>query len=231
LRSGEITGLAGVSGNGQAALAALIGGTVSPSSGALTVGGEKISEWSPRAALARGIGRIPEDRHAVGTIGDMSVAENAALERYRTPRFARAGFLRSGAMRDFAAAIIRDYEVKCPSPDARIRLLSGGNMQKLILGRALDGDPGVILAAQPTRGLDVGAVAYVHERLLAARARGAAILLISEDLDEIQLLSDRICVIHGGSVSQPFARGAKPTAEIGAMMAGEGFGAEAAHAA
>ncbi|MGE0502249.1 MAG: ABC transporter ATP-binding protein [Rhizobiaceae bacterium] len=231
LRSGEIVGLAGVSGNGQQTLAALVGGMVAPTAGALLVADKPVAGWSPRAALAAGVGRIPEDRHATGTIGDMTIAENVALERFRTRRFSRHGFLDWTAMRGFAEQVIRDYDVRCPGPDARIRLLSGGNMQKLILGRALDGDPAIILANQPTRGLDVGAVSYVQERLLAARSRGAAVLLVSEDLDEILALSDRIAVMFKGRLSQPFARGGKSTADIGAMMAGAGFPDGASHAA
>ncbi|MCV0395252.1 MAG: ABC transporter ATP-binding protein [Rhizobiaceae bacterium] len=228
LRSGEITGVAGVSGNGQGSLAALLSGLIAPVSGTLSLGDAPVRRWSPRAALGAGIGRIPEDRHTVGAIGDMSVAENAVLERLRDRRFSRAGFLRADAIRDHAAGLIEGYQVKCPSPEARIRLLSGGNMQKLILGRALDGDPSVILASQPTRGLDVGAVAYVQQQLLAARARGAAILLISEDLDEIFALSDRICVMFRGRMSEPFDRASKTPAAIGAMMAGQGFETEQA---
>ncbi len=222
LRQGEITGLAGVSGNGQATLAALISGTLTPAAGEIVIGGAAVGDWSPRAALARGVARIPEDRHAVGTIGDMSVTENVICERYGTPRFSRRGFLDWKAARAFAEAIIRDYDVKCPSPEARIRLLSGGNMQKLILGRALDAEPAVILANQPTRGLDVGAVAFVHRRLLEARDRGAAILLISEDLEEILALSDRILVMSKGRLSPPSARGERSIRELGELMAGHG---------
>jgi len=225
LRAGEITGLAGVSGNGQSALAALIAGTEKPASGTLTVAGSAVVDWSPRAALAAGIARIPEDRHAVGTIGDMSVTENVIAERYRSDRFSSRGFLRWGVARDFARSIIADYDVKCPSPEARIRLLSGGNMQKLILGRALDPDPVVILAAQPTRGLDVGAVAYVHRKLVEARDRGAAVLLISEDLEEILALSDRVVVMSRGHLSTPSARGERSVRDLGELMAG---GTEAA---
>jgi len=223
LRAGEITGLAGVSGNGQSVLAALIAGTETPASGEITIRDRRVAEWSPRAALTNGVGRIPEDRHAVGSIGDMSVTENVIAERYRTDRFSRMGFLNWTAARSFAEEIIRDYDVKCPSPDARIRLLSGGNMQKLILGRALDSEPAIILANQPTRGLDVGAVAYVHGRLLAARERGAAILLISEDLDEIQTLSDRIIVMSKGRLSEPSMRGERTVAQLGELMAGHGL--------
>ena len=220
LTAGEITGLAGVSGNGQAALAALLSGTLRPTAGSISIAGREAVNWSPRAALSHGIARIPEDRHAVGSIGDMSVTENVVAERYRSERFSRMGFLDWKAARGFAEKLIADYDVKCPSPEARIRLLSGGNMQKLILGRALDPDPAVILASQPTRGLDVGAVAYVHRMLLEARERGAAILLISEDLEEILALSDRIVVMSKGHLSTPSARGERSIRELGELMAG-----------
>lgn len=220
LTAGEITGVAGVAGNGQAVLAALIAGIRRPTGGSISIAGQQVSDWSPRAALAHGVARVPEDRHAVGSIGDMSVTENVIAERYRSPRFSHMGFLNWKAAGRFAEKLIADYDVKCPSPEARIRLLSGGNMQKLILGRALDGDPAVILASQPTRGLDVGAVAYVHRMLLSARDRGAAILLISEDLEEVLALSDRIFVMFKGRLSTPSARGERSIRELGELMAG-----------
>ncbi|MCO6390141.1 ATP-binding cassette domain-containing protein [Aliihoeflea aestuarii] len=223
LRAGVITGLAGVSGNGQGAIADLLSGMIAPSGGTMVVAGERITEWSPRDALARGIARIPEDRHAVGSIADMSVMENVISERYRDPQFSRRGLVDWHAARAFAEKLVRDYEVKCPSPDARIRLLSGGNMQKLILGRALDPQPVVILANQPTRGLDIGAVSYVHERLIEARDRGAAVLLISEDLDEVLRLSDRVHVISKGRLTPAFARGERSLAQLGELMAGHGM--------
>jgi general nucleoside transport system ATP-binding protein len=227
LRAGEITGLAGVSGNGQAVLAALIEGMVAPASGRLVIDDAAIARWSPAAALKSGIARIPEDRHATGMIADMSATENVISERHHEPRFSRRGMLRWAAARRFTEQLIAAYEVKCPTPETRVRLLSGGNMQKLILGRALDGDPDrlpcIIIANQPTRGLDVGAVAYVQEQLLKARARGAAILLISEDLDEVLALSDRVIVMSGGRLSAPIARSMADAAAIGALMAGHGF--------
>jgi simple sugar transport system ATP-binding protein len=125
--------------------------------------------------------------------------------------------------RIFAERIIADYAVKCPSPEAPVRLLSGGNMQKLILGRVMANTPHVVLANQPTRGLDVGAISYVHEQLLAARKRGAAILLISEDLDELLSLADRIAVIYRGQLSPPMPRGDVNIRQLGLMMAGHGF--------
>ncbi len=224
LMGGEILGIAGVAGNGQTSLAGLLSGMISPESGRFVVQDRELREWSPRDALAQGIARIPEDRHAVGVIGDFSAAENLISEAYREKRFSRRGWMRKSAADEFAREIIRDYEVKCPGPGTRARLLSGGNMQKLILGRAFDGNPPIILASQPTRGLDVGAVNYVQNRLLDARARGAAILLISEDLDEILMLSDRIQVMSGGRLSMPTMRGELTAHQIGARMAGEGFG-------
>ncbi|NMG37626.1 ATP-binding cassette domain-containing protein [Chelativorans sp. ZYF759] len=224
LRAGAITGLAGVSGNGQGAIAALIAGVERPASGRIIVSGREIGDWSPRAALSAGIARIPEDRHAVGSIADMSVAENVVAERYREKPFSRRGVMDWAKAHEFASRLIADYDVKCPSPDTRIRLLSGGNMQKLILGRALDPDPIVILANQPTRGLDVGAVAYVHGKLLEARDRGAAVLLISEDLDEVLALSDTVIVAYQGQISMPSKRGERSVAELGELMAGHGIG-------
>ncbi len=231
LRAGRITGLAGVAGNGQAAIAEIVAGLALPAEGALVVNGARVSGgWSPRAALAAGVGRIPEDRHRTGAIASLSVAENAVLEAYRAPGFSRRGWMDWRAAADFARRLIADYDVKCPGPAARIGQLSGGNMQKLILGRALAPAPRIVLADQPTRGLDVGAVAYVHSRLLDARARGAAILLISDDLDEIQALADVTHAISAGRLSPGFPRGGWTQAELGAWMAGHGFDGTA-HAA
>jgi simple sugar transport system ATP-binding protein len=223
LRAGQITGLAGVSGNGQAALADLLSGLTLPSSGTVSLNGSKITQWSPRFAVAEGVGRIPEDRHHTGSIADFNLTENAVLEAYRTPRFSRRGWMNWPAARAFAEEIIATYDVRCPGPNTRIRLLSGGNMQKLILGRALAPSPQIILAIQPVRGLDVGAIAYVQSQLIAARDSGAAILLISEDLDEIMGLSDVIHVMSEGRLSPGFLRGTITAPEIGLWMAGQGF--------
>ncbi len=151
--------------------------------------------------ISRGVARIPEDRHAEGLISDMSITENVISESYSSARFAAHGFINWKKARSFAEEIITAYDVKCPSPEARVRPLSGGNMQKLILGRVMANSPCLVLANQPTRGLDVGAVNYVHEQLLAARKRGAAILLISEDIDELLSLSDRVAVMFRGQLS------------------------------
>lgn len=223
LRAGQITGLAGVSGNGQAALAEIVGGLALPGSGSISLRGNPVRNWSPGVALARGVARIPEDRHHQGSIADFDLTENAVLEGYRS-RFSRRGWMNWRAARTFAEEIIKDYDVRCPGPGTRIRLLSGGNMQKLILGRAMAAGPEVILANQPVRGLDVGAIAYVQGQLIAARDRGAAVLLISEDLDEIMGLSDVIHVMSQGRLSPGFARGTMTAAELGLWMAGQKFG-------
>ncbi|MFD2173215.1 ABC transporter ATP-binding protein [Rhodobacter lacus] len=223
LHAGQITGLAGVSGNGQKALSDLISGLVAPASGQFDIAGEAVGDWSPRRALARGIGRIPEDRHRTGTIADFDLTENAVLETYAQD-FARHGWMRWGAARAQAETLIATYDVRCPGPETRIRLLSGGNMQKLILGRVLETAPRIILANQPVRGLDIGAVNYVHGRLAEAREEGAAVLLISEDLDEIMTLSDVIHVMSEGRLSPGFARGTMRAEALGQWMAGEGFG-------
>ncbi|MFO1062127.1 MAG: ABC transporter ATP-binding protein [Dongiaceae bacterium] len=220
VRRHEIVGVAGVSGNGQAALADLVAGLARPSAGRLALFGREIRHGSPRGMVASGVGRIPEDRHADGLVVDMSVAENLILERYRAPPFGRFGLRDRGAAARHARAVIERFDVRCPGPDATTRLLSGGNMQKLILGRVLTQQPGLILACQPTRGLDVGAVAYVHQQLLAARAEGCGVLLISDDLDEILALSDRVAVIHRGRLSPPEPREAVTLRRLGLLMAG-----------
>lgn len=222
LRAGQIVGLAGVSGNGQAALSDLVAGLTSPLAGTLSLD-TPVADWSPRAALAAGIARIPEDRHKTGSIADFTLTENAVLESYAQPPFSRRGWMNWGQADRFAQQIIDAYDVRCPGPQARIRLLSGGNMQKLILGRALEPSPRIILANQPVRGLDIGAVTYVQNRLIAARDAGAAVLLISEDLDEVMALSDVIHVISEGRLSPGFSRGTMTAAQLGLWMAGQGY--------
>ena len=231
VRAGQIIGLAGVSGNGQAALADLVGGLIRPAQGNLHLDGGEPANWSPRSAVGAGIARIPEDRHKTGTISDFDLTENAILELYAKPPYSHKGWMNWTRARSFTENIIKTYDVRCPGPDTRIRLLSGGNMQKLILGRVLETEPMIVLANQPVRGLDIGALTYVHEQLLAARDRGAAVILISEDLDEIVALSDVIHVISEGRLSPGFERGSKSTTELGVWMAGHGFEQGETHAA
>jgi simple sugar transport system ATP-binding protein len=220
VREGEIVGIAGVSGNGQAALARLVAGIARQTSGDMLLYGAPVSHHDPRAFARAGIGRIPEDRHHDGIVGAMTVAENVIIEEVREAAFQRAGFLRRDAIRARAEAAIRDYDVRCSGPDAPSRLLSGGNIQKLILARVLDRDPRLVLANQPTRGLDIGAQTDVQRRLLEARQAGAGVLLISEDLDELMVLSDRIAVIHSGHLTEARPTEALDRGVLGLLMAG-----------
>jgi len=234
VRAGEIVGIAGVSGNGQEALAELLSGLRTAAAGTVSVAGIPLPS-EPGAWIAAGVARIPADRHAVGVVGDFAVWENAIAERYRKP-FASAGLLRRSAARKYARALTDRFDVRGAGLDAPARALSGGNLQKLILGRALTGGfaqgddfaPALIVASQPTWGLDVGAVAYVHQALLDASARGAAVLLISDDLDEILAVADRVAVIHAGRLTEARPAATWTRAAIGLAMAGTPSLAEAA---
>jgi simple sugar transport system ATP-binding protein len=227
LRAGEVVAVAGVAGNGQAALAEVLCGERALDAGPLQLDGRPLPA-QPGAVVRAGVARIPEDRHAVGVVGDLPLWENAVLERYATPAFARLGFVRRGAARAHAQALVQRFDVRGTESgglDTLTRGLSGGNMQKLILGRALTPGPGeapprLIVANQPTWGLDVGAVAYVHQQLLDACAAGAAVLLISEDLDEIFALADRVAVMHQGHLTEARPRAQWTLASIGLAMAG-----------
>ena len=213
----EILGIAGVAGNGQSTLARIISGLLQPGEGSISIGGKDVRRLTPARALREGIGRIPEDRHRDGIVADMSVAENLVIERLDSPEVQRQGILRRAAIATHARALVDAHDIRGPGPQARTALLSGGNIQKLILARVLEAQPGIILANQPTRGLDVRAASEVSRRLIEARDRGAGVLFISEDLDEILTLSDRILVMHNGRVAETKLR---DRAVIGAMMTG-----------
>ncbi|MEO7242316.1 MAG: ABC transporter ATP-binding protein [Variovorax sp.] len=229
IAAGEIVAVAGISGNGQTALAELLCGTRKASAGRVELDGARLRP-KPSWLVQRGVARIPEDRQAVGLIGELPLWENAVSERLRGRAFRRGPWVRSVAARRHAMRIVTAFDVRGGNLDQPVRALSGGNMQKLILGRALlapesaakaaPAVPRLIVAHQPTWGLDIGAVAYVHQELLAVRDAGAAVLLISDDLDEVMLLGDRIAVLHAGRLAD--ARGATHwTREtIGLAMAG-----------
>ncbi|MGO4395191.1 ABC transporter ATP-binding protein [Variovorax sp. M-6] len=228
LRAGEITAIAGVSGNGQVALAELLSGTRRAIAGTVRLMGRDLPP-SPARLVQRGVARIPEDRHAVGVVGDLPVWENAVSERLRSRAFSRWLWVRRGAAKAHAKSVEKAYDVRGGGLDSPARALSGGNMQKLILGRALlapasTGAPNkaarLIVAHQPTWGLDIGAVAYVQQQLIAARDAGAAVLLISDDLDEVLTLGDRVAVMHGGRLGEPRAPSAWTREAIGLAMAG-----------
>ncbi|MBA3771400.1 MAG: ABC transporter ATP-binding protein [Ramlibacter sp.] len=222
LRAGEITAIAGVSGNGQLILAELLCGTMKSTAGAVTLLGKPLRA-DPARLVEQGVARIPEDRRDVGVVGDLPVWENAVSERLRTS-FTRGPWVRRQAARGHARRIQEAYDVRGAGLDSSARAFSGGNMQKLILGRALlapDGrPPRMIVAHQPTWGLDIGAVAYVQRQLIAARDAGAAVLLISDDLDEVMALGDRIAVMHAGRLTPAHQPSHWTRDTIGLAMAG-----------
>ncbi|HSV59767.1 MAG TPA: ABC transporter ATP-binding protein [Variovorax sp.] len=230
LRAGEIVAIAGVSGNGQVALAELLSGVRRAAKGSVQFMGRALP-GAPSRLVARGVARIPEDRHAVGVVGDLPVWENAVSERLRSDAFSRRllpglRWVRRAQARAQARRIEKAFDVRGAGLDAPARSLSGGNMQKLILGRSLlapegsDRAPRLIVAHQPTWGLDIGAVAYVQQQLIAARDAGAAVLLISDDLDEVLALGDRVAVMHGGHIGEPRPAAAWTREAIGLAMAG-----------
>ncbi len=220
IRAGETLGIIGVAGNGQSSLVDLACGMQATTTGQLALFGARVETVSPRAFVRAGIGRVPEDRHAQGMVGEMALWENAVLERLHEPRFSRAGFVRRKAAKAFTEDVIARFDVRGGNPTTRTRLLSGGNMQKMILGRNLLTSPKILIAAQPTRGLDEGAVAAVHEQILRARANGMAILLVSEDLDEVLGLADRVQAMVKGRLSPSVATEHLDARRLGRMMAG-----------
>ena len=216
VRTGEILGLAGVSGNGQTELAQVLDGTRSATAGQIKVLHHDITNAGPEKVMAAGVGRIPEDRHE-SVVAELSVAQNMALEHLH--EFTRQGVLNKKTILQHAQKLIAEYQIKA-SPGDKIRTLSGGNMQKVILARVLERNPQVIIVAQPTRGLDVGATEYVRGKLLEQRRKGAAILLISEDLDEILELADTIAVIYEGEIMDVLPAAEAETERLGLLMSG-----------
>lgn len=216
INEGEILGIAGVSGNGQSELTKVLTGLLAPSSGTVTLDGKDLTHASPAEITKAGVGRTPEDRHE-GMVGDLTVAENLALEDLE--KFTNNGFLDNKAITTNAEKLIKDYQIKA-TPHDRLRTLSGGNMQKVVMARALSRNPKVVIASQPTRGLDVGATEYIRKKLLEERDRGAAVMLLSEDLDEIMMLSDRIAVIYEGCIRGILNSSEATTEKLGLLMAG-----------
>jgi len=221
VRSGEIVGVAGVSGNGQKPLAECIAGLQRVKSGHVYMEGQEVTNLPPAAMFKAGFSYIPEERMHDGVIKDFSVAENLILQDYIRPPFSRGIFLDFHYISEHAEKLIKDFNVKTPSQDTPVKSLSGGNIQKLILARELARHPRVLIAAQPTRGVDIGATEYIHAQLLEQRGQGLATLLISEDLDEIKALSDRIIVLFKGEIMGIVNNDDVTVQELGLMMAGE----------
>jgi simple sugar transport system ATP-binding protein len=218
-RAGEIVGIAGVDGNGQSELIDAIAGLRKAAAGRVTIAGEDVTNASPKRALDAGLGHIPEDRQRRGLVLEFSLAENLALHDYDHEPYSKLGWLFPKRMVERARSLLKDFDVRGGGPQTPARSLSGGNQQKVVVAREVSRDPNVLLAAQPTRGLDVGAIEYVHRRLVEQRDQGKAVLLVSLELDEILSLSDRILVLYEGRIVGEYAPGVGEE-ELGIAMTG-----------
>lgn len=220
VQGGEIVGIAGVAGNGQVELAECITGLRRVESGHIAVCGIDVTNAEPRTVLTAGVGYIPADRLGVGLVPNLSTVENAALRKYRQASMSRGHFIDYGSVCAYTETLIRKYDIAVPLRNAPIKVLSGGNMQKLLLAREIEESPRLLIAEHPTRGLDVGATEFVRKMLLEQRDRGVAVLLISEDLDEILMVADRVAVMYEGRIVGIIPAVAADVQAIGLMMAG-----------
>ncbi|AFE11150.1 ABC transporter ATP-binding protein [Corallococcus coralloides DSM 2259] len=225
VRAGEIVGIAGVDGNGQRELAEVLTGLRKLDGGEGTLLGGPLAGLTPAMAKARGVGHVPEDRLARAVVKAMTVEENVALGRHRQPPFARGPWVDFKGRRERTNQLLTGYDVRPNDPTVALQALSGGNQQKVVVARELDADPKLLVVVQPTRGLDIGAVAQVHERLRDAKARGAGVVMVSLDLEEVLALSDRVYVLYEGRVTGHFPRKDLDERELGRRM----LGAEGSH--
>ena len=221
VREGEIVCIAGIDGNGQSELVYALTGLMPSSGGRALLRGEDILHESIRRRNLRGLGHIPEDRHKFGLVLDYTLEENLVLKNYFAPQFQRGGFLKHDAIKENADRLIGLYDIRSGQGAATcVRSMSGGNQQKAIIAREVDADPELLIAVQPTRGLDVGAIEYIHQKLVEQRDKGKAVLLISLELDEVMNLSDRILVIHEGRLVADLDPKETTVQELGLYMAG-----------
>jgi general nucleoside transport system ATP-binding protein len=224
VRGGEIVGLAGVSGNGQRELAQCLSGLRKTTAGSIEIDGQEMTHASLRKRMEAGQAYIPEERMRDGAIRDFSVQENLFLHDHASPQYTHSIFMDFAKMSARARELVSEFTVKTPRLNTPLKNLSGGNIQKLILARELSRRPKVLIASQPTRGVDIGSTEYIHQRLVEQRDTGTAILLISEDLDEVRALSDRIAVMYEGRITGVVERDQATVEQIGLMMAGISMG-------
>ena len=220
VRAGEIVGIAGIDGNGQSELIEAITGLRKVESGSIAIKGKEITNWPVRRITEEGIGHIPEDRHKHGLVLDFSVRDNIVLQTYYKNPFSKKGILNFSKITEKAKALIEQFDVRTPSEQTLARALSGGNQQKAIIAREVDRDPDLLIAAQPTRGLDVGAIEFIHKRLIEQRDKGKGVLLLSLELDEILNVSDRIAVIYEGKIVAIVDAKETNEQQLGLLMAG-----------
>ncbi len=220
VRSGEIVGIAGIDGNGQSELIEAIAGLRDVESGTISLEGIEIQNKPPRTITESGLGHIPEDRQRMGLVLPMSIEENISLQSYYKKPFSKNGFLQNQAIRYHAMELAKEYDVRMHKISDPISSLSGGNQQKAIIAREIDRNPSLLIAAQPTRGLDVGAIEYIHKRLIEQRDKGRAVLLLSFELDEVMNVSDRIAVMHAGEIAAIVKPSETTEEELGLLMTG-----------
>lgn len=221
VRRGEIVGIAGVAGNGQKELAEVVTGMRPYAEGSIVFNGETVRKPTIADMIRRGVAHVPENRMRIGMAGSLNVTDNLLMKAYKSPeRRNKFGFLRRQANREWAARLVADFNVDTPSVDASVRQLSGGNQQKLLLAREIEAKPDLLLAVHPTQGLDVGAAESVHRLLLDLRNEGGAVLLVSEDLDEVLKLSDRVLVLYNGTINGEFLPQHARKEQIGLCMTG-----------
>jgi len=220
VRAGEIVGVAGVEGNGQDQLIEAILGLRHPRHGRILLGERDITHLSTRRVLLDGIGHIPADRHSMGVIVDLNVADNLILSDYDRPPYARGLLRQIATVIEHARRVIRAFDIRAESPEQPLSSLSGGNQQKVVVARELDSDPRVLVASQPTRGVDVGSIEFIHRQLISRRDAGMAVLLVSSELDEILSLADRVAVMYRGRVVAVLEGDQIESGRIGLLMAG-----------
>lgn len=220
VRDGEIVGIAGIDGNGQSELIEAITGLRKVSSGKIILKGQELTGLKPRKITESGVGHIPQDRHKHGLVLDFPIGHNIALQTYYQAPISKGGIIDYKKIDKLAEKIIKEYDVRTPSAMTEARALSGGNQQKAIIGREIDRDPDLLIAALPTRGLDVGAIEFIHRRLIEQRDKGKAVLLISFELDEVMNVSDTIAVIHDGHIIDTVSPKSTTEQQLGLLMAG-----------
>ncbi|KOS25697.1 heme ABC transporter ATP-binding protein [Bacillus anthracis] len=220
VRAGEIVGIAGIDGNGQSELIEAITGLRKVESGSIAIKGKEITNWPVRRITEEGIGHIPEDRHKHGLVLDFSVRDNIVLQTYYKNPFSKKGILNFSKITQKAKALIEQFDVRTPSEQTLARALSGGNQQKVVIAREVDRNPDLLIAAQPTRGLDVGAIEFIHKKLIEQRDNGKAVLLLSLELDEILNVSDRVAVIYEGKIVAIVDAKETNEQQLGLLMAG-----------
>lgn len=221
VRKGEILGIAGIDGNGQSELIEAITGLRKTKSGSISINGQDITNKKPRKVTETGVGHIPQDRHKHGLVLDFPIGHNIALQTYYLDPISKNGIMNYGKVSELAQKIIREYDVRTQGEYTPARALSGGNQQKAIIGREIERNPELLIAALPTRGLDVGAIEFIHQRLIEQRDKGKAVLLLSFELDEVMNVSDRIAVIYDGQIVDTLLPKETTEQELGLLMAGQ----------